>query len=125
MARQGITIDFEHHYMSVKTLINRSTQVYRELVALEGTPRWRSFIRNAYRVGLPVILFVQTYYNGGCSSQVHEEVEDVDEGEGGEEGKMLKNVNNKRRKKGILRLSRHLEVMLSLVLLMREKKTQR
>jgi hypothetical protein len=35
--------------------------------------------------------------------------------------KMLKNVNNKRRKKGILRVSRHLEVMLSLVLLMREK----
>jgi hypothetical protein len=39
--------------------------------------------------------------------------------------KMLKKVNNKRRKKGILRVSRHLEVILSLVLLMREKKTQR
>jgi hypothetical protein len=37
---------------------------------------------------------------------------------------MLKKVN-KRRKKGILRVSRHLEVMLSLVLLMREKYTQR
>jgi hypothetical protein len=34
---------------------------------------------------------------------------------------MLKKVNKKRRKKGILRVSRHLEVMLSLVLLMREK----
>jgi hypothetical protein len=40
-------------------------------------------------------------------------------------GKMLKKVNNKRRRKGILRVSRHLGVMLSLVLLMREKKTQR
>jgi hypothetical protein len=35
-------------------------------------------------------------------------------------GKMLKKVNNKR-KKEILRVSRHIEVMLSLVLLMREK----
>jgi hypothetical protein len=35
--------------------------------------------------------------------------------------KMLNKVNKKRRKKGILRMSRHLEVMLSLVLLMSEK----
>jgi hypothetical protein len=48
--------------MSVKALINRSTPVYWELVALEGTPRWRGFIRNACRVGLPVILFVQNYH---------------------------------------------------------------
>jgi hypothetical protein len=32
------TVDFEHHYMSVKALINRSTPVYWEIVALEGTP---------------------------------------------------------------------------------------
>jgi hypothetical protein len=38
-------------------------------------------------------------------------------------GKMLKKVNNKRRNKGTLRVSRRLEVMLSLVLLMRENKT--
>jgi hypothetical protein len=117
--------------MSVKALINRSTPVYWELVALEGTPRWRGFIRNAYRIGLLVILFVQTYHKGGSSSQVHEEAEDVDEGEGGEEGegaeegKDAEEVNNKRRKKALLRVSRHPEVMLSLVLLMREKKTQR
>jgi hypothetical protein len=49
---------------------------------------------------------------------VHEEAEDVDEG-------VLKKGNNKMRKKGILRVSRHLEVMLSLVLLMREKEIQR
>jgi hypothetical protein len=55
---------------------------------------------------------------------VHEEAEDVDEGEVVKKGKalkMLKKVNNKWRKKGILKVSRHLEVMLSLVLLMREK----
>jgi hypothetical protein len=47
-------------------------------------------------------------------------------GEVVKEGKVLKKVNNKRRKKGIPRVSRHLEVMLSLVLLvMREKETQR
>jgi hypothetical protein len=43
----------------------------------------------------------------------------------GEVLKMMNKVNKKRRKKEILRVSRHLEVMLSLVLLMREKKTQR
>jgi hypothetical protein len=64
-----------------------------------------------------MILFVQVFQKGG-SSGLHEEVEDVDEGE------VLKKANNKRSKKGILRVSRHLEVMLSLVLLMREKETQ-
>jgi hypothetical protein len=112
--------------MSVKALINRSTPVYWELVALEGTPRWRGFIKNACRVGLPVILFVQTYHKGASSSQVHEETDDVDEGEGGEEGKGgeegedAEEGEQKRWKKGILRVSRHLEV-----LLMKEKKTQR
>jgi hypothetical protein len=58
---KAFTVDLEHHYR-------------------------RGFIRNACRVGLPVILFVQTYHKDESSSQVHEEVEDVDEGEGGEEG---------------------------------------
>jgi hypothetical protein len=66
--------------MSVMALINRSTPVYWELMALEGTSQWRGFIRNACRVGLSVILFVQVYQKGESSSQVHEEVEDVDEG---------------------------------------------
>jgi hypothetical protein len=52
---------------------------------------------------------------------VHEEAADVDEGEVVKKGKVLKKVINKRKKKGILRVSRHLEVMLSLMLLMREK----
>jgi hypothetical protein len=66
--------------MSMMALINRSTPVYWELVAVEGTPRWRGFIRNACRVGLTVILFVQVYQKGWSSSQVHEEAEDVDKG---------------------------------------------
>jgi hypothetical protein len=49
----------------------------------------------------------------------------VKKGKVPKKGKMLKKVNNKSRKKGILRVSRHLEVMLSLVLLMRDRKTQR
>jgi hypothetical protein len=72
--------------MSVMAVINISTPAYLKLVTLEGTSRWRGFIRNACRVGLPVILFVQTYHKSGSSSQVHEKAEDVDEGEGGEEG---------------------------------------
>jgi hypothetical protein len=120
---KAFSVDLEHQCMSVIALINRSTPVYWELVALEGTPRWRGFIRNACRVGLSVILFVQVYQKGGSSSQVREQAEDADGG-GGEEGevlKMLKKVNNKWRKKGILRVSRHLEVMLPLLLLMMEK----
>jgi hypothetical protein len=58
------------------------------------------FIRNACRVGLLVILFVQVYQKGGPSSQVHEEAEHVDEGKVLKKGKMLKKVSNKRRKKG-------------------------
>jgi hypothetical protein len=118
---KSFSLNLEHQCMSVMVLINRSAPVYWELVALEGTPRWRSFIRNARRVGLPVILFVQVYQKGGSSCQVHEETEDVNEGEVLKKGKVLKKVNNKRRKKGILRVRRHLEVMLSLVLLMRKK----
>jgi hypothetical protein len=40
-------------------------------------------------------------------------------------GKVMKKGNNKRRKKGIQKVMRHLEVMLPLVLLMREKETLR
>jgi hypothetical protein len=40
-------------------------------------------------------------------------------------GKVMKKGNNKRRRQGILKVMRHLEVVLSLVLLMREKETQR
>jgi hypothetical protein len=121
---KAFSVDLEHQCMSVMALINRSAPLYWELVALKGTPRWRSFIRNSCRVGLPVILFIQVYQKGGSSSQVHKEAEDVNEGKVLKKGKMLKKVNNKRRKKGIMRVSRHLEVMLSLVLLMRRSKSK-
>jgi hypothetical protein len=110
------SVDFEDHCMSVMALINRSTPMYWELVALEGTPRWRGFIRNACRVGLPVILFVQTYLKGGSSSQVHEEAEDVDEGEGGEEGEGAEEGEQQEEEEGDSEGEQ---------LLMREKKTQR
>jgi hypothetical protein len=41
------SVDLEHQCMSVMALINKSTPMYWELVTLEGTPRWRGFIRNA------------------------------------------------------------------------------
>jgi hypothetical protein len=83
---KAFVVYLEHQCLSVMALINKSEHVYWELVPLEGTPRWRSFIRNACRFGLPVILFVQVFQKGWSSSQVHEEAEDVDKGEGGEEG---------------------------------------
>jgi hypothetical protein len=58
---KAFLVDLEHQCMSVMALINRSAPVYWELVALEGTSRWMSFIKNVCRVGLHVILFVQVY----------------------------------------------------------------
>jgi hypothetical protein len=84
---KAFSVDLEHQCMSVIALINRSTPVYWELVALEGTPRWRGFIRNACRVGLSVILFVQVYQKGGSSSQVREQAEDADGGGGVKKGR--------------------------------------
>jgi hypothetical protein len=68
-----------------------------------------------------MILFVQVYQKGGSSSQVVEEAEDVDEGEGVEEVEGAEEGEQQEEEEGILRVSKHLEVMLSLVLLMREK----
>jgi hypothetical protein len=48
-----------------------------------------------------------------------------EEGESAEEGEDAKEGEQQEEEEGILRVSMHLEVMLSLVLLMREKKTQR
>jgi S-adenosylmethionine/arginine decarboxylase-like enzyme len=44
---KAFAVDLEDQCMSVMVLINRSEHVYWELMPLEGTPRWRSFIRNA------------------------------------------------------------------------------
>jgi hypothetical protein len=97
---KAFSVDLEHQNMLVMALINKSAPVYWKLVALEGTPRWRSFIRNACRVGLPVILFVQVYQKGGSSSQVHEEAKDVDEGGDGEEGEGAKEGEQQEEEEG-------------------------
>jgi hypothetical protein len=47
---KAFLVDLEHQCMLVMSLINRSTPVYWELVALEGTPRQRGFIKNACRL---------------------------------------------------------------------------
>jgi hypothetical protein len=73
-------------------LINISEHVYWELVPLQGTPQWRSYVRNACRVGFPVILFVQVFQNGRSSSHVHEEAEGVHKREGDEEGEPTKGL---------------------------------
>jgi hypothetical protein len=86
-------------------LINRSEHVYWELMPLQGTPQWSSFIRNLYRVGLLVVLFVQVFQNSGSSSKVNEEVEDVHEREGDEEGEQQDE------EKGIQKVMRHVGVM--------------
>jgi hypothetical protein len=35
---------------------------------------WRSYIKTAYEIGLPVMLFIQVVHKAGSSSQVPEEV---------------------------------------------------
>jgi hypothetical protein len=75
---------------------------------------------NACQVGLPVILFVQVFQKAGSSSQVHEEAEEAHEREG------VDGVGEQQEEEeGDWEVMRHLEVLLSLVLLMREKETQR
>jgi hypothetical protein len=73
---KAFAVDLEHQCPSVMALINKSQHVYWELMSFEGTPRWRSFIRNACRVGL-LMLFVQVFQKGGSNSQVHEEMNNV------------------------------------------------
>jgi hypothetical protein len=74
---QHFLVDSKRQCLSVMALINRSDHVYWELVPLQGTPQWRSYIKNACRDGLPVNLFVQVFQKCGSSSQVHEEAKDV------------------------------------------------
>jgi hypothetical protein len=38
---KAFLVDLDHQCMSVMAQINRSEPVYGELMALEGTPRWR------------------------------------------------------------------------------------
>jgi hypothetical protein len=54
-------------------LINKSESVYWELMPLQGTEHWRSYIKTSCEIGLLVVLFVQVVHKVGSSSQVHEE----------------------------------------------------
>jgi hypothetical protein len=54
-------------------LINRSESLYWELMPLQGTEHWRSYIKTACDIGFPVMLFIQVVHKAGSSSHVHEE----------------------------------------------------
>jgi hypothetical protein len=54
----------------VMALINRSESLYWELMPLQGTRHWRSYIKTACEIGLPVMLFIQVVHKAGSSSQV-------------------------------------------------------
>jgi hypothetical protein len=48
---------------------------------LQGTEHWRSYIKTACVIRLPVILFIQVVHKAGSSSQVLEEVSAAHQGE--------------------------------------------
>jgi hypothetical protein len=66
-------VDAEQHDLSIMALINRSESLYWELMPLQGTEHWRSYIKIACDIGLPVMLFIQFVHKAGSSSQVPEE----------------------------------------------------
>jgi hypothetical protein len=56
-------------------LINNSESLYWELMPLQGTEHWRSYIKTTCEMDLPVMLFIQVVHKAGSSSQVSEEGE--------------------------------------------------
>jgi hypothetical protein len=74
-------VDAEQHDLSIMALINRSESLYWELMPLQDTEYWRSYIKTACDIGLPVMLFIQVVHKAGSSSQVHEEVSVAHQGE--------------------------------------------
>jgi hypothetical protein len=74
-------VDAEQHDLSIMALINRSESIYWELMPLQGTEHWRSYIKTACDIGLPMMLFIQVVHKAGSSSQVHEEVSAAHQGE--------------------------------------------
>jgi hypothetical protein len=47
----------------------------------QGTEHWRSYIKIACEIGLPVMLFIQVVHKAQYSSQVHEEGSAAHQGE--------------------------------------------
>jgi hypothetical protein len=74
-------VDAEQHDLSIMPLINRSESLCWELMPLQGTEHWGSYIKTACDIGLPVMLFIQVVHKVGSSSQVHEEVSAAHQGE--------------------------------------------
>jgi hypothetical protein len=72
-------VDEEQHDLSIMALINRSESLCWELMPLQGTEQWRSYIKTACDIGLPVMLFIQVVHKVGSSSQVT--VSDAHQGE--------------------------------------------
>jgi hypothetical protein len=72
-------IDAEQHDLSIMALINRSESLCWELMPLQGTEHWRSYIKTACDNSLPVMLFIQVVHKDGSSSQVP--VSDAHQGE--------------------------------------------
>jgi hypothetical protein len=63
-------VDAEQHDLSIMALINISESLYWELMPLQGTEHWRSYIKTTCDIGLPVMLFIQVVHKAGSSSQV-------------------------------------------------------
>jgi hypothetical protein len=65
-------VDGEQRELSIMTLINRSESLYWELMPLQGTEHWTSYIKTACEIGLPMMLFIQVVHKAGSSSLVPE-----------------------------------------------------
>jgi hypothetical protein len=72
-------VDAEQHDLSIMALINISESLCWELMPVQGTEHWRSYIKTACDISLPVMLFVQVVHKAGSSSQVP--VSDAHQGE--------------------------------------------
>jgi hypothetical protein len=58
-------VDAEQHDLSIMALINRSESLCWELMPLQGTEHWRSYIKTSCDIGLPVMLFIQVVHKAG------------------------------------------------------------
>jgi hypothetical protein len=63
-------VDAEQYDLSIMALINRSESLCWELMPIQGTEHWRSYIKATCDIGLPVMLLVQVVHKAGSSSQL-------------------------------------------------------
>jgi hypothetical protein len=62
-------VDAEQHDLSIMALINRSESLYWELMSLQDTEHWRSYIKTTSEISLPMMFFIQVVHKAGSSSQ--------------------------------------------------------